>query len=76
MAEVQAPGPGLNRKRAVLAVTPFLLLGVGNLVLLLGWGINPLWGFMILPPILFISALAWIGFRTGFISDRTDEPLE
>jgi hypothetical protein len=29
---------------------------------------------MILPPILFVSVLAWIAFRTGFASDRVDDP--
>jgi hypothetical protein len=62
----------LNRKQAVLAVLPFLALGIGDIVLLLFWGLDPLWGFMILPPILFISVLAWIGFRSGFIADRAD----
>jgi hypothetical protein len=69
-----APSDGefhLNRKRAALAVAPFLALGLFDLVLLLGWGLDPLWGFMILPPILFISALAWLAFRTGFAADRT-----
>jgi hypothetical protein len=42
-------------------------------VLLLVWGLDPLWGFMILPPILFVSALAWLAFRTGFASDRAGE---
>ncbi len=60
----------INRKRAALAVTPFLLLGLANLVLLLGWGLKPLWAFLILPPIIFMSALAWIAFRTGFVRDR------
>jgi len=63
-------GMALNRWQAVKAVTPFLLLGLADLVLLLEWGLNPLWGFMILPPILFISVLAWIAFRTGFTQDR------
>lgn len=58
----------VNRRRAALAVLPFLLLGLADVVLLLGWGLNPLWGFMILPPILFISVLAWIAFRTGFVT--------
>ncbi|MEF8854295.1 MAG: hypothetical protein V5A24_02195, partial [Haloarculaceae archaeon] len=58
-----------NRKRAALAVVPFLVLGLGNVVLLLGWGLKPLWAFLILPPIIFISALAWIAFRTGFVRD-------
>jgi hypothetical protein len=66
---------GYDRKWAALAVLPFLLLGLADVVLLLEWGLNPLWGFMILPPILFMSALAWIGFRTGFIGNRiVDEP--
>jgi hypothetical protein len=56
----------INRKRAALAVLPFLLLGLADVVLLLEWGIDPLWGFMILPPILFMTALAWLAFRTGF----------
>jgi len=63
-----------NRKQAALAVAPFLLLGLADVVLLLGWGLNPLWGFMILPPILFISVLAWLGFRTGFVDGGTTEP--
>jgi hypothetical protein len=68
---------GYNRKRAALAVLPFLLLGVADVVLLLQWGINPLWGFMILPPILFMSALAWIGFRSGLVGNRVvdDDPV-
>ncbi|ACV46157.1 MULTISPECIES: hypothetical protein [Halomicrobium] len=64
-------GLELNRWQAIKAVTPFLLLGLADLVLLLQWGLDPLWGFMILPPILFISVLAWIAFRTGFTKERT-----
>jgi hypothetical protein len=63
----------LDRKQAALAVLPFLLLGLGNLVLLLGWGLKPLWAFLILPPILFISVLAWIAFRTGFVRNQGEE---
>jgi hypothetical protein len=69
-------GMALNRWQAVKAVTPFLLLGLADLVLLLEWGLNPLWGFMILPPILFISVLAWIAFRTGFTQDRGQTAAE
>ena len=61
----------VSRKRALLYVSPFLFLGLADLVLLLGWGLDPLWGFMILPPILFMSVLTWLAFRTGFASDRT-----
>jgi len=60
----------LDRKQATLAVAPFLMLGLGNLALLLGWGLKPLWAFLILPPILFISVLGWIAFRTGFVRDQ------
>lgn len=62
--------PYVNRKRAFLAVLPFLLLGVSCVALLLGWGLKPLWAFLIFPPILFVSALAWIAFRTGFADGR------
>jgi hypothetical protein len=60
-----------NRKWAALAVAPFLVIGLGNVVLLLGWGIEPLWAFAILPPILFCSVLAYIVFSTDFLDDRT-----
>jgi hypothetical protein len=66
----------LSRKQAFLAMLPFLLLGIADVVLLLLWGLDPLWGFMILPPILAISALAWIAFRSGFARDRTGDPGE
>lgn len=60
-----------NRRRAALAVAPFLFLGLSSVVLVLLWGMDPLWGFMILPPILFCSALAYIVFSTDFLEDRT-----
>ncbi|MDG5775355.1 hypothetical protein VB773_10760 [Haloarculaceae archaeon H-GB2-1] len=67
MSDIVPDGVQLTRKRAVLAVLPFLFLGLADVVLLLKWGVDPLWGFMILPPILFMSALAWIAFRSGFV---------
>lgn len=60
-----------NRRRALLAVTPFLLLGLADVLLLLFWGIEPLWAFAILPPILFCTVLAWLAFSTDFLDDRT-----
>ena len=60
-----------NRKRAALAVAPFLAIGLGNVVLILWWGIEPLWAFALLPPILFCSVLAYIVFSTDFLSGRT-----
>ena len=62
---------GKNRQRAALAVLPFLGIGLADVVLLLFWGIEPLWGLAILPPILFCSVLAWIVFSTDFLEDRT-----
>jgi hypothetical protein len=62
---------GLNRRLAALAVAPFLALGLADVVLLLGWGIEPLWAFAILPPILFCTVLAWIAFSTDFLAGRT-----
>ncbi|WP_338738051.1 hypothetical protein [Haloplanus salilacus] len=60
-----------NRRRALLAVTPFLMLGLADVLLLLFWGIEPLWAFAILPPILFSTVLAWLAFSTDFLDDRT-----
>lgn len=60
-----------DRTRALLATLPFLGLGIADLVLILGWGLEPLWGFLVLPPILFMCALTWIAFRTGLARDRT-----
>lgn len=57
----------VSRLRATLAILPFLALGLLALVLLLGWGLQPLWAFLILPPILFISALGYIAFKNGFV---------
>jgi hypothetical protein len=64
-------GTDRNRRRAALAALPFLAIGLGNVVLLYGWGLRPLWAFAILPPILFCSVLAWIVFSTDFLEDRT-----
>jgi hypothetical protein len=61
-----------NRRRAALYTLPFLALGVMNVVLVLGWGLEPLWVFAMLPPILFMSVLTWVAFKTGFVTDRED----
>jgi|GEM_PF-1939236 hypothetical protein len=61
---------GQNRKWAALFALPFLLLGVGNASLILIWGINPLWAFAQLPPILFTTVLTYMVFRTDFLDDR------
>ncbi|WP_330630269.1 hypothetical protein [Halocatena halophila] len=56
---------GLSRGRAALAIAPFLVLGLLSVSFLLQWGLDPLWGVMIMPPILFVTALGWIAFRSG-----------
>lgn len=69
--ENRFPSSGsVNRTRAALAVLPFLALGIADVILLLAWGVDPLWGFAILPPILFVSVLAWIAFSTGFVGEH------
>jgi len=71
-AEESEPGEsGRSRKWAVIAVLPFLAVGLGDVLLLLIWGIDPLWGFAILPPILFCSVLAYVVFSTDFLEGRT-----
>lgn len=61
---------GRKRKRAILYSMPFLLLGLGNVVLILGWGLEPLWAFLLLPPILFCTVLTYIVFSTDFLEGR------
>lgn len=67
---------GLGRRQAFLATLPFVGLGVADLVLLLEYGLDPLWGFMILPPIAMMSVLTWIAFRGGLARDRVGDPRE
>ncbi|QLG48356.1 hypothetical protein [Natrinema halophilum] len=57
---------GNSRRRAARYVAPFLIIGLVNLGFLLRWGLDPLWGFAILPPVLFLSGIGWIAFRHGF----------
>lgn len=73
MEQSGADEPSLNRTRAVLAVLPFLFIGLSCLGLILAWGLNPIWGFLILPPILFICVLAYLAFRTGFARERAGD---
>jgi hypothetical protein len=61
---------GRKRKRAILYSLPFLLLGLGNATLILIWGIDPLWAFLLLPPILFCTGLTYIVFSTDFLEGR------
>ncbi len=61
---------GRKRKRAVLYSMPFLALGIGNVILILSWGLEPLWAFALLPPILFTTFLTYLVFSTDFLEGR------
>lgn len=56
--------PEIDRRTAAIATVPFLALGVANVALVLRWGATPLWGFVVLLPIVFIATLTWFAFRT------------
>lgn len=73
MDDTAASADMIHRKQAILAVLPFLFIGLSGFGLIMAWGINPIWGFLILPPILFVCVLAYIAFRTGFARDRTGD---
>ncbi|WP_254530901.1 hypothetical protein [Natrinema gelatinilyticum] len=57
---------GADYRRAARYVAPFFVIGLVNLVILLRWGLDPLWAFAILPPMLFLSGIAWVAFGHGF----------
>lgn len=59
-----------DRRRAALYTLPFFALGTLNVVLMIWWGLELVWLFAMLPPVLFMSALAWVAFETGMLEDR------
>lgn len=59
-----------NRRRAALATLPFLALGLGVAALAVVVAPQPLWAFLLLPPVLFMSVLTYLTFRSGFLADR------
>ena len=61
--------PG-DRRRAALYTLPFFAAGALNVALILWWGLEPIWAFAMLPPVLFMSALAWVAFETGLLDGR------
>jgi cobalamin synthase len=75
MDDERSDGDGFRkgRKVATMIILPFVVLGIGNLILILQWGLTPLWGFLLMPPILFICVIGWIAIRGGFAEDRTGE---
>jgi len=57
-------------KTALIVVVPLFVLGAGNVVLILNWGMNPVWGALLFPPVVFVSVLGWIALRGGIAGDR------
>ena len=53
----------VDRLDAAIATVPFLAVGVFNVLLILLWGADYLWGFVVFVPVVFMSALAWFAFR-------------
>lgn len=64
---------GVDWKRATLIIIPFLALGVGNGVLIVQWGLNPIWGLMLLGPVIFVSIIGWLAIRGGIGDGRLDD---
>lgn len=54
-----------GRRKAALIVIPLFALGLGNVLLILQWDMNPIWGALLVPPVVFISALGWIAIEGG-----------
>ncbi|QCC60539.1 hypothetical protein NP511_00905 [Natrinema thermotolerans] len=73
-AEASTPARGGDdRRRAARYVAPFLAIGAGHLLLLLVWGLDPLWAFAVAPPIVFLCGICWVAFRHGF-HERAGRP--
>ena len=60
-----------NNKRPLLYSLLFFALGMGNVVLILSWGLEPLWVLALVPPVLFVTGLTYLVFSTEFLADRT-----
>lgn len=65
MTDDDSEGGRSGTTETALIVVPLFLLGAGNVVLILQWGINPIWGLLLFPPVVFISAIGWIAIRGG-----------
>lgn len=69
MEAPEPSSPTIDRRRAVLAVLVLVVLGGINVAQLFVWGVNPLWAFVIVPPILFFLVLAWFAFRRDLVHE-------
>jgi len=72
MGDANGPSerPSGSRKAAVVVV-PLCILGIANVLLILQWDMNPVWGALLVPPVLFISVLGWIAIEGGIAGDRS-----
>lgn len=61
----------IDRRRAAVATAPFLVVGVVNVALIVLWGVNPLWGFVVFVPVVFMTVLAWFAFREASVEARS-----
>ncbi|GAB7095765.1 hypothetical protein JCM30237_29190 [Halolamina litorea] len=66
----QPEADAANRRRAVLATLPFLALGLAVAALAVVVAPQPLWAFLLLPPILFMCVLTYLTFRSDFLEGR------
>jgi hypothetical protein len=68
MAEKAAGGSRV--RKAAIVIVPFFLLGAGNVVLVLQ-GMDPIWGLLLFPPVVFISVLGWVAISGGLVDRET-----
>lgn len=61
----------VDRRLAAITAASLLVLGLVGVVQIVAWGADPLWGFVILPPVVFFVVLSWIAFRTELSGDDT-----
>ena len=59
-----------DRRRAALATLPFLGLGLVVTALAVVLAPQPLWAFLLVPPIAFMSILTYLTFRSDFLEGR------
>lgn len=59
-----------NRRRAALATLPFVGLALAVATLAVVLALQPLWAFLLVPPIAFVSILTHLTFRSDFLEGR------
>lgn len=59
-----------NRRRATLATLPFLVLGIVVVLVALEFAPQPLWAFLLVPPVAFMAVLTYLTFRSDFLRSR------